>query len=86
MATLERRVGYLEGQVQEQSRTVDGVRDAVGQLAQRVADLEQRMDRRFEGVDRRLDVLDEKISRHFTWVVGIQVTTLVAIVAALLAR
>jgi len=86
VATLERRVGCLEGQVQEQSRTVDGVRDAVAQLAQRVTDLEQRMDRRFEGVDRRLDVLDEKISRHFTWVVGIQVTTLVAIVAALLTR
>jgi hypothetical protein len=65
---------------------VDGVRNAVAQLAQRVTDLSQRMDRRFEGVERRLDVLDEKISRRFTWVVGIQVPTLVAIVAALPAR
>jgi hypothetical protein len=44
------------------------------------------VDRRFEGVDRRIDNLDDKISRQFIWLVGIQVTTLVAIVGALLAR
>ena len=42
----------------------------------------------FEGltVDRRFEGLDDKINRQFTWLVGIQVTTLVAIVGALLAR
>ena len=97
MATLEERVAFLEGRIVEHSRTMDGIREAI------VA-LEQRMDRRFEGVDRRFEsmerrfealdlkldqrtaALDEKISRQFTWVVGIQVTTLVAIVASLLAR
>jgi hypothetical protein len=90
-------VAYLEGRVVEHSRTVDGIREAL-------AALEQRMDRRFEGVDRRFDTLDQRIdaldrkldhrtaalddkmSRQFTWAVGIQVTTLVAIVAALLSR
>jgi len=79
---------------------LDGIRDAI-------VHLEQRMDRRFElleqwfsGVDRRfasvdrrlnaldlrIDGLDAKMSRQFMWLVGIQVTTLVAIVAALMAR
>jgi uncharacterized coiled-coil protein SlyX len=44
------------------------------------------IDRRFESVDRRIDGLDDKMSRQFVWLVGIQVTTLVAIVGALLAR
>jgi hypothetical protein len=94
--------------VVEHSRSIDGIREAI-------MTLEQRMDRRFEGVDRRFDALertvnerfaatdqridaldrkldhrtttlDDKMSRQFSWVVGIQVTTLVAIVAALLSR
>ena len=44
------------------------------------------VDRRFESVDRRFESMDDKISRQFIWVVGVQVTTLVAIVGALLAR
>jgi hypothetical protein len=44
------------------------------------------IDRRFERVDRRFELLDDKLSRHFLWIVGIQVTTLVAIVGALLTR
>jgi hypothetical protein len=44
------------------------------------------VDRRFDTADRRIDVLDSKVSNHFVWLVGLQVTTLVAIVGALLAR
>jgi hypothetical protein len=51
---------------------LDGIREAL-------VSLEARMDRRFEG-------LDQKLSRHFMWLVGIQVTTLAAIVAALAAK
>jgi uncharacterized coiled-coil protein SlyX len=35
---------------------------------------------------RRIDTFDDKLSRQFFWLVGIQVTTLVAIVGSLLAR
>jgi hypothetical protein len=45
------------------------------------------IDRRFDGINRRLDGLDANVSRLFTWlIVGLQVATLTAIVAALLAR
>lgn len=75
MPTIEERVAYIEGQVSEQSHALLEVRDAVYHL-------EQRIDARFEAVDRRFDTVD----RHVVWLVGIQVTTLVAIVGALLAR
>jgi uncharacterized coiled-coil protein SlyX len=78
MSTLEERVAYLEGQVSEQSHAMLEVRDAV-------RNLERRMDARFESVDRRIDTLDEKVSRQFVWLVGIQVTTLVAVVTAFIA-
>ena len=56
------------------------------QLEQRVMHLEQRMDRRFEGVEHRLTGLDEKTTRYFVWLIGVQVTTLAAIVAAFVGR
>ena len=86
MPTLEERVAYLEGQVSEQSRALVGVRDALRHLEQRVDARFEAVDRRFDTVDRRIDALDDKVSRQFVWLVGIQVTTLVAIVGALLAR
>ena len=66
-------------------------------MDRRVESLEQRMDARFEAIDRRMESLeqrmdarfeslDNKVSRQFVWLVGVQVTTLVAIVGALLAR
>jgi len=117
--TFDERLAYLEGRVEEHSRNVDGIRDALVSLERRTDarfdglerrtdarfdSLERRVDTRLDGVDRRLDAverrfnvmdvkidltrdaLDQKMSRHFLWLVGIQVTTLVAILGALLAR
>ena len=97
MPTLEERVAYLEGGVSEHSQTLVEIRDYIRQLEQRVDNrfdqvdrrfeqLERRFEARFDSIDRRFEVQDEKMSRQFTWVVGIQVTTLVAIIGALLAR
>ena len=93
MATLEERVAYIEGQVSEQAQTLVDVREAVRNLEHRMDARFEGVDRRFESVDRRFDTLDrridavdEKVSRQFVWLVGLQVTTLVAIVGALLTR
>jgi uncharacterized coiled-coil protein SlyX len=90
---LEERVAFLEGRVSEDARGMDGIRDALVHLEERMdrrfhaVDLRfESVERRFENVERRLDSLEDKMSRHFVWLVGIQVTTLVAIVAALVAR
>ena len=66
------------------------IRDAIRQLEHRMHtrfDVVERrfeaIDRRFEGVDARFEALDQKISRQFVWLVGMQVTTLAAVVGAM---
>jgi hypothetical protein len=90
MPTIEERVAYLEGQVSEQSHALLEVRDSVRHLEQRMEarfdSFEQRIDTRLAGVDRRIDGLEDKLSRQFVWTVGVQVTTFVTIVAAILSR
>ena len=89
MATLDERVAYLEGKVEE----FVGLREALAHFEQRVdrrfEGFDRRfesIDRRFESVDRRFDALDDKLSRHFQWLLGLEITTLVAVIGALLAR
>ena len=65
MATLEERVSYLEGKVNEHSRGFTDLRELVGRL------------------DNKIDRLDEKVSRHFLWLAGFQLTTLLAIIGLL---
>jgi hypothetical protein len=86
MATIEERVAFIEGQMSEQSHGLVDLREAIRHLDQSLRHLDQKMDTRFDLVDRRFESMDDKMSRQFVWVVGVQVTTLVAIVGALLAR
>ena len=100
MPTIEERVAFMEGQMSELSHGLIDLRDVVRHLEQAVRHLDQKVDTRFAQVDarfsqvdarfdlmdRRFAALDDKVSRQFMWVVGVQVTTLVAIVGALLAR
>lgn len=79
MPTVDERVAHVEGQVNELSLRLSGVEGAIRHL-------EQRMDIRFETLDRRIDALDVKVSRQFMWLVGIQVTTLAALAAALISH
>jgi uncharacterized membrane protein len=48
-----------------------------------LGDLREQMGHSREQTDRRFEVLDQKVDRHFTWLVGIQVAVLVAIVGTL---
>ena len=72
MATIEERGAFIEGQMSEQSHALIELRDAVRHV-------DQKLDARFQ-------TLDDKVSRQFVWLVGVQVTTLLAVVGALLAR
>jgi hypothetical protein len=75
---------------------LDSLRDAITNLEQRMDLRFEGVDGRFDIVDRRLmtldqkldlrtDALDAKMSRQFLWLVGLQVTTLATIVAAVVA-
>jgi hypothetical protein len=93
MATLEERVAFLEGRVVEQARASDGIRDAIsslerridarfGSMEQRVADVEGSVRHLSQRLDQRCDAMDTR----FIWLVGIQVTTLAAVIGALVTR
>lgn len=56
--TLDERVAYLEGRVEEHARNADGMREAL-------VHLEARMDRRFEGVETRFAAIEDKMDRRF---------------------
>ena len=99
VVSVEERVACLEGQVSDQAHTSVDMREAIRGLEHRVDARFEAIDRRFEAIDRRfeaidrrfdtierrIDVLDDKVSRQFVWLVGLQVTTLVATVGALAA-
>jgi len=82
MATLDERVAFLEGQMAEQTHAFFAIRESLAGLERRIDRLDQRVDR----LDQRIDHLDDKMSRHFLWIVGIQITTLVGVVGTVLAR
>jgi len=95
MPTLDERVAYLEGRLEEHATTVAAVRtDLMTSVAATRSDVaalrtdNQELRRQIENLDARInsriDALDSKVASHFTWLVGIQVATLMAMVGALL--
>ena len=87
MQDIDERVAFLEGRVEEHSQMVNGIRDALTSLEARMdrrfEQFETRVDQRFVQVDARIDALDGKVSRQFVWLVGLHVTSLITVMAAL---
>ena len=92
--TEEERATEVEYKVAENARSINGLREAIVEgfkaMDRRFEAMERRfeaMDRRFEAMeqrfDRRLEVVDENMSRQFRWIVGIQITTLLAMIGAI---
>ena len=84
MPTVEERLAYLEGRVQEYGHGMEELRGALLRLDGRMDGLDQKIDRFREELARRIDGVDHRISRGFFWVVGMQLTVLLAIVGTLL--
>ena len=76
MASVEERLSYLEGRMQEQSV---GFVDLRGLITEVAAELRGSIRR----LDERIDTLDQKMSRQFLWLAGFQLTTLLAIIGFL---
>jgi chromosome segregation ATPase len=80
--TLVRIEGILAGMHQ----MIISLDQRVEKLDQRVDRLDQRMERleqRVETLDQRSDKLDARVEKQFLWVAGIQMTTLITIMAGL---
>ena len=97
--TLEERVAYLEGRVEEHSKAWEDLKDMIinldhkvdtridsldQRLSSRMDSLDQKVDRFREELSSRIDSLDQKFSRYFLWVIGIQITIFLSIIATLL--
>ena len=76
MIAIDERVAFVEGRMAEQSLMFADLREAI-------ASLERRLDARLDRLDGRFNDLQSELSKNFRWVVGIQVTTLITVVAAL---
>jgi hypothetical protein len=101
MPSLEERVAFLEGRTEEHSAKLAAVRNGISEIRADVRELRTYVDVRLGALDTKIDArlgtldskidtktdnFDAKITRHFTWLVGIQVAVLVAIVGALVSR
>jgi len=83
MPTIEERVAYLEGRMQDHSALWTELRNGVN-------DLRTDMNRRFAEVrtefdDVRVDLhrLDDKVDRHFVWLTGTLVTSVLVMMGAI---
>lgn len=85
---LERRMDGLEQRMDGLAARIDAVDQKVDrfreELSGRIDALESKFDKRFAGIDARFTALDDKLSRVFVWVVGVQVTVLLAVVGTVL--
>ena len=86
MIEVRDAVRHLELRLDARFESVDRRFQAIDGRFESIDHRFEAVDRRFDVVDRRIDGLDDKVSRQFLWLVGIQVTTLVAVVGALLSR
>jgi len=86
---VDRRFGGIDQRFETFDRrfeTIDRRFEAIELRFEAIDRRFEAIDRRFETIERRIESLDDKVSRQFVWLAGAQVTTLVAIVGALLAR
>ena len=90
MPTVEERIAYLEGKVEEHSRGFGELREMVIHLDQKVDRFREELAARIDALDQRLsariEALDQKVSKQFIWLVGIQIMVLLAVIGALLGK
>ncbi len=90
MPTVEERIAYLEGKVEEHSRGFGELREMVIHLDQKVDRFREELAARIDALDQRLsariEALDQKVSKQFIWLVGIQIMVLLSVIGALLGK
>jgi predicted nuclease with TOPRIM domain len=86
MPVVDERVSLLEAKMEGVGATLIRIEGLLAGLHQMVTGLDQRVDKleqRFDKLDLRIDRLDDRMVKLFLWVIGIQTTTLIAIMAGL---
>jgi uncharacterized coiled-coil protein SlyX len=86
VASLERRMDAGFEAIDRRFEAIDRRFEAIDRRFETIDRRFEAIDRRFEAIEQRFVSLDAKLDTRFLWLVGIQATTLVAIVAALVSR
>jgi predicted nucleic acid-binding Zn-ribbon protein len=61
--TLEERVAYLEGKVEEHSYAWQDLKEAIRETNQRITHMEQKFDQRFAQIDQRFAQIDQRFAQ-----------------------
>jgi uncharacterized coiled-coil protein SlyX len=80
---LDRRLDALEAKL---DRAIAGLDKRIDGLEQRISQGLNSVDGRFTHLDGRISLLDDRMSRQFLWMLGVQITVLLAVIGALLGR
>jgi len=90
--SVEERLATVEHKVEENARRTDGLHEAISELGNRMERRFEAVDRRLEAIDRRFEAIDRRfegiernMSGQFRWIIGIQMTTLIAMIGAIAA-
>ena len=86
--SVEERLTTVEHKVEENARRIDGLHEAIRDLGNRMERRFEAIDRRFDAIDRRFETIErrfETTDRRFLWIVGFQMTTLIAVFGAIAA-
>jgi len=83
IVSLERRMDHRFDGVDQRFVAIDQRFVAIDQ---RFTGLERRMDQQFTALDQRISTLDARMANQFLWVVGLQITTIVAVLTAVFVR
>jgi hypothetical protein len=63
--SLEERISYMEGKVEEHTRGFGDLTSRIDGVAARVESLDQKVDRVYAQLSARIDALDQKVDRLF---------------------
>ena len=68
----------------EHSRVLEDIRELIDRVDGHVLALDQKIDGFRNELGSRIDRMEAKVSRQFTWIVGLQVALLLTVIGALI--
>ena len=85
MQSLEERVAYLEGRMEDNAAIFGEIRSEMREFRTEMREFRSEVARQFAAVNNRFSVQDDKIDRHFMWMLGAQFAVLLSVIGALAA-
>ena len=85
MPTVEERLAHVEGRVEHHTGALGDVKSEIRDLRSEMRDLRTEMVGMRAELRGDIHRLEDKTDRHFRWLIGIQITGLLAVIGAMTA-